>query len=32
MKHLRVFENFDKQDDKFDIENVMPTNVIFWVK
>lgn len=23
MKHLRVFENFDKQEDQFDIENVM---------
>ena len=23
MKHLRVFENFDKKEDQFDIENVM---------
>lgn len=23
MKHLRVFENFDKQEDQFDIENIM---------
>jgi hypothetical protein len=23
MKHLKVFENFDKQEDQFDIENVM---------
>jgi hypothetical protein len=23
MKHLRVFESFDKQEDQFDIENVM---------
>ena len=23
MKHLRVFENFDKQEDQFDIQNVM---------
>ena len=23
MKHLRVFENFDKQENQFDIENVM---------
>jgi len=23
MKHLRIFENFDKQEDQFDIENVM---------